>query len=211
MDKPTISHGQNCPTRQGQGAVPTVMGPIDVLVYRDWGASTGQRGARRGSSASRRVSPSTLPATSMLTKVRPGRTVTHQMPAKNQVVAGADQGAEGRLLTGRPSPRKDSAASAMMAPATWVVATTISGERILGRMCRRRIVPSLAPRVRAARTWSLADSTKDGLAHDLAQRVAERPFTAKAITVIASMTRTAWAARFPMKAKDAPRRLHRIT
>ena len=54
-------------------------------------------------------------------------------------------------VTGRPSPRKDSAASAMMAPATWVVATTISGERILGRICRRTMAASRAPRARAAR------------------------------------------------------------
>ena len=40
------------PASQGQGAVPTVMKPIRVLVYSDWQASTSQRGVRRGSSAS---------------------------------------------------------------------------------------------------------------------------------------------------------------
>jgi len=40
-----------------------------------------------------------------------------------------------------------------------VVATTISGDRILGRMCRLTIAELLAPRAFAARTWSLAAST----------------------------------------------------
>ena len=48
------------------------------------------------------------------------------------------------LVTGMPRPRKESAASAMMAPAICVVATTISGERILGRMWRQTM-PKLLP------------------------------------------------------------------
>ena len=63
-------------------------------------------------------------------------------------------------VTGRPSPRKDSAASAMMAPATWVVATTISGERILGRICRRTMAASPAPPKVAQQIYVQATLTK---------------------------------------------------
>ena len=52
-----------------------------ALVHMVWAASPPQRGVR-GSSASRKASPSTLTDTSTLTSTRPGRTVTHQMPAK---------------------------------------------------------------------------------------------------------------------------------
>jgi hypothetical protein len=56
--------------------VPTFMGPIGALVHRVW-AAVHQLGVSRGSSASRRASPSTFTATKTLTKVKPESTVTH--------------------------------------------------------------------------------------------------------------------------------------
>ncbi len=59
-----------------------------------------------------------------------------------------------------PSPRKDRAASIMMAVDRLNVACTITGASALGRMARSMIRPSCAPRAREASTNSfcLTDS-----------------------------------------------------
>ena len=55
-----------------------------------------------------------------------------------------------------PSPRYDSAASARMASANWMVACTISTERMLGSTCSSVMRQGPLPQARAARMYSRA-------------------------------------------------------
>ena len=62
---------------------------------------------------------------------------------------------------GKPRPRKLSVLSAMMAAATSMVAATITGPRLLGRMCRTTWRVVLAPSARAASTNSFSRRLKN--------------------------------------------------
>ena len=62
------------------------------------------------------------------------------------------------LVMGIPSPRKDSAASLMIALATCTVEITRTGDRVLGRICRHMIRKREKPITLAASTYSLRRS-----------------------------------------------------
>src|SRR5437016_7958609 len=105
----------------------------------------------RGSRASRSPSPSKFSASTVMKIARPGHTAIHgAVPRYACAILSMDphDGVGGCV----PSPRNDSVASAVIAPAMSSEACTTIGETLLGRMWRQIMRPSPTPIALAAST-----------------------------------------------------------
>ena len=86
---------------------------------------------------------------------------------------------------GSPMPRKDRLASVTMKIPSEIVATTMTGARALGRMCRTRIRRSVAPSARAASTKSA--SLTEITAPRMMRAIWVQPSTTSARTTVATL------------------------
>ena len=85
-----------------------------------------------GFKASRSQSPSRFTDSAITTSIAPGKTVIHQLPENRNLLPTWISVPSDGEFGGAPTPRKDSVASVMMAEATWIVASTMTGPRMLG-------------------------------------------------------------------------------
>src|SRR5215831_12747074 len=85
---------------------------------------------------------------------RPGNTVSHQPLGRSWR---ALESIEPQLAVdgGTPNPRKLNVDSIKIADATPNVAATNTGARVFGRICRKIVRNSVAPRASAATTYSI--------------------------------------------------------
>src|SRR5256886_33250 len=113
-----------------------------------------------GFRASRSQSPSRLTDSTSVTGAAPGNTVIHHSPEnRKSLPTRISVPSEGRV-GGRPTPRKESVASVMMAVAIWMVAITSTGPMTFGSTCTSMMASGRLPITRAACTYSFSFSTR---------------------------------------------------
>src|SRR5882672_3950144 len=113
-----------------------------------------------GFSASRSQSPSRLTDSTRVTSATPGNTVIHHSPEnRKSLPTRISVPSEGRV-GGRPTPRKESVASVMMAVAIWMVPITSTGPITFGSTCSSMMASGRLPITRAACTYSFSFSTR---------------------------------------------------
>src|SRR6266480_3894906 len=113
-----------------------------------------------GFRASRSQSPSRLTDSTRVTSATPGNTVIHHSPENRKSLPTRMRvPSEGRV-GGRPTPRKESVASVMMAVAIWMVAITSTGPMTFGSTCTSMMASGRLPITRAACTYSFSFSTR---------------------------------------------------
>src|SRR5213592_2855173 len=96
------------------------------------GAASGLAGQRRrGFNASRSQSPNRLMLSAIITSIAPGKITSHQAPLKSCLLPSLMNVPSDGEVGDTPTPRKDSVASARIAVATWIVASTSTGPRTL--------------------------------------------------------------------------------
>src|SRR5690349_11991048 len=89
---------------------------------------------RRGSSVSRRASPSRLVPKTARLMARPGQITSHGAFAAYSAAAIDSMRPHDGYGSGMPRPRNDSAASTRIEPPSWAVASTMNGPIVFGRM-----------------------------------------------------------------------------
>src|SRR6266850_4021478 len=113
-----------------------------------------------GFRASRSQSPSKLTDSTRVTSATPGNTVIHHSPENRKSLPTRIRvPSEGRV-GGRPTPRKESVASVMMAVAIWMVPITSTGPMTFGSTCTSMMASGRLPITRAACTYSFSFSTR---------------------------------------------------
>src|SRR6266513_2645980 len=113
-----------------------------------------------GFRASRSQSPSRLTDSTRVTRATPGNTVIHHSPENRKSLPTRIRvPSEGRV-GGRPTPRKESVASVMMAVAIWMLAITSTGPMTFGSTCTSMMASGRLPITRAACTYSFSFSTR---------------------------------------------------
>src|SRR5258706_3394616 len=112
-----------------------------------------------GFNASRSQSPTTLIASTSVTRAAPGNTVIHHSPEKRKSLPILMRVPSDGCVGGTPTPRKESVASVMIASLMCSVTSTSTGPSALGSTCVNMIAIGCRPMTRAACTYSLLRST----------------------------------------------------
>src|SRR5215831_7905834 len=105
-----------------------------------------------GSRMSRSASPRRLVPNTARLMAMPGKMTSHGAVRTYSAADCDNMRPQEGYGSGTPRPRNDSAASVSIVEPSWAVASTISGARVLGRMCRAAMRSSLMPTAFAAST-----------------------------------------------------------
>lgn len=163
----------------------------------------------RGSSASRRASPSTLNESTTAKMASPGNTAIHHASWMNPRPSASirpHEGSGGWV----PSPMNESAASARMAKARLTDVWTITGAATLGSTWRPMMRASPAPIERAARTYT-SSRTLSALARVTRAKIGVYTMPMAIMALVAPrprMARMAMASRIAGKANSTS--MHRM-